>query len=571
MHDELSMRDDAALLALWVNERRHEAFARLVATYQRMVLGAALRRTRDTETARDVAQQVFATLAARAHWLLGRPSIAGWLYHAASHVAARAARAEGRRRAALERFEREPAGANASGVPWDLVEEALAALSTGDREAIVLHYFQDLSYPEMAAAIGIAEPAARKRVSRALTNLEDRLARRGVRGAAAAILAGAVAQQGAVTVQAGLAATAAGSAAATPWALTFFAMSQNTLVKIAAGLATALVLPLAFQSQSNASVRANLASRRAVPKPPAANIGSDEQRQKLASLNADLAAKRHAADAAERRAVELAEMKRKVETEVVYSYGTLDGMARRIVEFMRLTEVLEQAQKRPKPDPNTDEGRKALAKLEADGKRVAEALPQFLGVVRGIPQLERSPEKAGRFYARFYAAMTDLDEARLPEIERRATDWVRELQDSDLAFPQRPQGDARRSGMLAARKRWRISWKSSNARSPVRSRAASIPGVGSNTTTANPVFLTCSWARRLGNESDHGAVHHAGFHGGGAADTQRGRNRISGPSPQRTPHPRDGTRSAPSKSCAPRRSRDGAGNREGFLRTRARD
>ena len=50
----------------------------------------------------------------------------------------------------------------------------------GDREVVVLHYFQDLSYAEMAAVLGANEAAVRQRVSRALERLGRALRERGL-------------------------------------------------------------------------------------------------------------------------------------------------------------------------------------------------------------------------------------------------------------------------------------------------------------------------------------------------------------------------------------------------------
>src|SRR5678816_548394 len=213
MHGEPSIRDDSALLALWVIDERQDAFAELVATYERLVLGAALRRTGDAEMARDVAQQVFAMLAARARLLIGRRNIAGWLYRVASYVGARAVRAERRRTAAHEQLRAVESSASQMDESWPQVEEAITSLKTTDRESLVLHYFQDLSYPEMAAIVGIAEPAARKRVSRALQALEKQLRHRGVQRSATAVLAGAVAQQSGIATSSGIAASAMASCA----------------------------------------------------------------------------------------------------------------------------------------------------------------------------------------------------------------------------------------------------------------------------------------------------------------------------------------------------------------------
>ena len=87
MHSEASTQSDSALLESWCERRSESAFAELVRKYERLVTGAAMRRAGDMEVARDVAQQVFAMLAAKARLLDGRTSIAGWLYYAATHMA----------------------------------------------------------------------------------------------------------------------------------------------------------------------------------------------------------------------------------------------------------------------------------------------------------------------------------------------------------------------------------------------------------------------------------------------------------------------------------------------------
>src|SRR5687767_6609370 len=89
---------DADLLTRYLREGDECAFASLVQMHERMVIGTAWRHTGDSELARDVAQQVFATLANKAALLSGRKSLAGWLHIAATHLAARARAAETARR-----------------------------------------------------------------------------------------------------------------------------------------------------------------------------------------------------------------------------------------------------------------------------------------------------------------------------------------------------------------------------------------------------------------------------------------------------------------------------------------
>ena len=51
----------------------------------------------------------------------------------------------------------------------------LEAVRPSDRDALLLRFLADLSFKEMAAALGIDEATARKRVSRALTRLRSAL------------------------------------------------------------------------------------------------------------------------------------------------------------------------------------------------------------------------------------------------------------------------------------------------------------------------------------------------------------------------------------------------------------
>ncbi len=51
------------------------------------------------------------------------------------------------------------------------IRQALEKLKPSEREAVVLRYLSQLDYSEVAQAIGIDEPAARKRVSRGLASL----------------------------------------------------------------------------------------------------------------------------------------------------------------------------------------------------------------------------------------------------------------------------------------------------------------------------------------------------------------------------------------------------------------
>ncbi len=107
----------------------------------------------------------------------GDGSIKAWLCGIARHVCAR--RLE-QRRANARLLAAVPADADSSaldafaiGARAREVRAALAALRPSEREPLILRYVADLDYAEVGAALGVDEPAARKRVSRALARLRD--------------------------------------------------------------------------------------------------------------------------------------------------------------------------------------------------------------------------------------------------------------------------------------------------------------------------------------------------------------------------------------------------------------
>ncbi len=245
----LSQFPDSLLLRHYVVDGSEAAFGELVRRYQSLVLGAAFRRAADLELARDVAQQVFAVLARKANLLAGRESIAGWLHQATMYETSRILQSETRRSARNQIFGFDqpefstdsPDGENT----WAILDEAIDCLPFADREAVAMHFFQELSYSEMAAILSLKEAAVRKRVSRALQRLGENLRERGARQTAAALLAGAIAMQNTLVVPAGLAQAALAAAAAGGGSsafLTLSAVMSKTVVKVAAAVAAAAIV-----------------------------------------------------------------------------------------------------------------------------------------------------------------------------------------------------------------------------------------------------------------------------------------------------------------------------------------
>src|SRR5690349_17214575 len=74
---------------------------------------------------------------------------------------------------------------------WNLMEpvldEAMSRLSTSDRTILLLRYWQDQTTIELAAALGITDDTARKRLSRATDRLRKLLTRDGATVSAATL------------------------------------------------------------------------------------------------------------------------------------------------------------------------------------------------------------------------------------------------------------------------------------------------------------------------------------------------------------------------------------------------
>src|SRR5947207_14722467 len=68
-----------------------------------------------------------------------------------------------------------------------LLDSAMGELSAGDRDAVLLRFFQNKSLVDVGRELGIKEDAARMRVNRALEKLRRFLSRRDVNVSAAAV------------------------------------------------------------------------------------------------------------------------------------------------------------------------------------------------------------------------------------------------------------------------------------------------------------------------------------------------------------------------------------------------
>jgi len=250
------MPTDAELLREFAVTGSEDAFAELVRQHVDLVHSAALRQVNgDEHLARDVAQSVFADLARKAGSLSGRAVLTGWLYTSTHFAAAKAVRAEQRRRAREKEafLMRELPDEHESEPNWSQLrpelDAAMQQLAEKDREVILLRFFENRPLGEIGLRLGLTENAARMRVERALDKLKGHLARRGVvttAGALSLVISSNAVQVAPAGLSAILASTSLIAGTGTGAGLNLFQLMNAANLKLGiAVLATAGALTLA--------------------------------------------------------------------------------------------------------------------------------------------------------------------------------------------------------------------------------------------------------------------------------------------------------------------------------------
>jgi RNA polymerase sigma factor (sigma-70 family) len=180
-----ALAEDHDLLREYAEHSSENAFRALVERHSGMVYGVARRLVGDEHAAADITQSAFLALARKAASLPRSVHLAGWLHTAARYAASHWLRSEARRRDREKAASAEEIHAvnEESERTWDEIspwlDAALASLSARDREAVLLRYFEQRSFDEVATGLGTTEDAAKMRVSRAVRKLRAFLQRRG--------------------------------------------------------------------------------------------------------------------------------------------------------------------------------------------------------------------------------------------------------------------------------------------------------------------------------------------------------------------------------------------------------
>jgi RNA polymerase sigma factor (sigma-70 family) len=240
-----SPKSDVRLLDAWRKHGDRAAMDTLVRRHIHFVYGAARRQVRDSTLAQDVTQAVFMLLMQKSPALRCDAALAVWLHRTTGYACANAKRMKLRQLRREWRASRpelddpvsdtatarvDAADEQAAMLP--ILDEAIERLGRDERRGVILCYFQQRTFRQIGATLGITEEAARKRVSRAIDRMRDFFASRGVvAGSSTAVITCLAAES---------------SAAAAPPALLLGTIKLATVAQLAgAGAATAASLPVA--------------------------------------------------------------------------------------------------------------------------------------------------------------------------------------------------------------------------------------------------------------------------------------------------------------------------------------
>lgn len=170
---------DAALIERYLTGDV-DAFDELMRAHEDRVFGICLRMLRDREMALDAAQETFVTLLRKADRFEGRSSFSTWLYRVAVNTCYDVARRTSRRPTEPLPEGRDPHDPTA-GDAFEAVElrpdleEALAALPSEFRAAVVLSDVEGLALQTVAEMLGVPVGTVKSRVFRGRRMLAEAL------------------------------------------------------------------------------------------------------------------------------------------------------------------------------------------------------------------------------------------------------------------------------------------------------------------------------------------------------------------------------------------------------------
>jgi len=182
--------DDMSLLRQYASTGCQDSFGQIVTRHIDWVYSTCLREVHDEALAEDATQAVFIILSRKAANIREGTRLSGWLFKAARFASADARKRERRHKRLAERATEAALAAGPAVAlaehdeAWHCLSPALdravSCLSSKDREAVLLRFYEGKSLREVGDAMGISEEAAKKRVNRAVEKLRSFLREKGI-------------------------------------------------------------------------------------------------------------------------------------------------------------------------------------------------------------------------------------------------------------------------------------------------------------------------------------------------------------------------------------------------------
>ena len=361
---------------------KEQAFRELSDRHLNLVYGVAMRNIADPSIAEEVVQDVFILLAKKARQLVNHPSLAGWLHNTSRNVARDARRKRLGHQKKLSYFAKEISideAAPTESEQHDEIDTAVNALPKKEREVILLRFFEDRDYREIAEQLSISEAAARKRVSRGIERLHSGLRSQLTTGSAMVLVAPASLGE---TIAASISSTAIPLASSAGTTITTALMTKTTA---SITCATLLVGTLAVVSVDQNQKRKQLSSELTALQQEMADLRSQSEQPKQSSdklttasdsetsqqlatsqqtildLEEKLSSERAKRQLAEEDAAAAREATAGLEDEVVIAYGKVEEIGADFGSIFTEARALSEIEKAGELD--TDENQKRFGRF----------------------------------------------------------------------------------------------------------------------------------------------------------------------------------------------------------------
>jgi RNA polymerase sigma-70 factor, ECF subfamily len=163
-----------------VVDGQREAFDEIMRSHEDRVFSVCLRIMSDRDRALDATQETFLTVFRKAGQFKGNSALGTWIYRIAVNTCYDQLRKAKRRRTDPMPDHMDPVdpsaedAVEAAGLRPE-IQEALAAVPTDFRTAVILSDIEGMSFPEVAAVLGIPIGTVKSRIFRGRRILAERL------------------------------------------------------------------------------------------------------------------------------------------------------------------------------------------------------------------------------------------------------------------------------------------------------------------------------------------------------------------------------------------------------------